>query len=326
MKSKAGMSEWERCFVDSYTYTSVIDTIAKEETYEASEQAIGLLEEIEKTYDETENLLLEPNILLYTAVVNAIGRSHKDPDRAQTIVDRVERRYLQEAKGRSPKPDVLFYNALINAYGWSDIEGKSTKCFEVLQHMCDLFQSGDLSDAKPDIISYNSVLNACAHEQTKSQSKSDEIMKLVTALYENLISARNGRGFAKPNQNTYVQVLIAISNHMPANSDKKSLMGEAVFYKCAEDGLVYPQTITVLDRMLPRSRFQAILGDSLDQELHIAGKLRFDLTKLPGDWTANVRGKGKQFQPTTSWKVKRRFQVTKNVVSKMPRPGSKDCQ
>jgi hypothetical protein len=323
MRSNAGKPEWERCFVDTYTYTSLIDALAKDETFEASEKAIGLLEEIEKTYQETENSLLEPNILLYTAVVNAIGRSHKDPYRAQAIVDRVERRYLQEPKGRVPRPDVFFYNALINAYGWSVMEGKSTKSFEVLQHMCDLFQSGVLLDAKPDVISYNSVVNAFAHEHTKSQTESDRIMKLVIELYEDLTSASRGRGFARPNQKTYVQVLMAISNHMPANSDKKKLVGEAVFFKCAEDGLVFTQTITVLDRILPKSRFQAIMGDSLDKELHIGGKLRFDMTKLPWEWTVNVRAKSKEFPPTTSRKVKRSFQVTKNVLSKMPRQQTK---
>jgi PPR repeat len=324
MRLNAGKPEWERCFVDKYTYTSLIDAIAKEETYEASEKAIGLLEEVEKKYEETENILLEPNILLYTAVVNAIGRSHKDPDRAQTIVDRVERRFLQEAKGRAPRPDVLFYNALINAYGWSEMEGRSAKSFKVLQHMCDLFQSGEILDAKPDIISYNSVLNACAHEQTKSQSDSDGIMKLVTELYEDLTSTNKGRGFARPNQNTYVQVLIAISNHMPADSDKRSLMGQAVFFKCAEDGLVYPQTITVLNQILPNSIFQSIMGDSLDRELHNAGKLRFDMTELPWEWTANVRGRSNTLP--SSRKVKRGLQVTKNVLSKMPRRRKNDYQ
>jgi hypothetical protein len=319
MKSNAGKTNWERCFVDKYTYTSLIDAIAKEESYEASEKAIALLEEVEKKYQETESILFEPNILLYTAVVNAIGRSHKDPERAQKIVDRVERQYFEEAKNRAIRPDVLFYNALINAYGWSDIDGKSMKSFKVFQHMCNLFQSGELSDAKPDIISYNSVLNACAHERVKSQSESDEIMKIVTELYEDVCVTTKGRRFARPNQNTYVQVLIAISNHLPSNSEKTVFLGEAVFFRCAEDGLVCTQIITILNQILPKSRFQAIMGDSLNKELHNAGKLKFDMSKLPWEWTVHVRGKGKQFTPTASRKVKRGFQVTKNVLSKMPR-------
>lgn len=319
MKANVGKPGWEFCFVDKYTYTSLIDAIAKEESYESSERAIQLLEEIEKTYQETGDILFEPNILLYTAVVNAIGRSHKDPHRAQSIVDRVESQYLHRTNDRSPRPDVLFYNALINAYGWSDMDGRSKKSFEVLHHMIDLSKSGGLPDAKPDIISYNSVLNACAYEKTKSQSESDEIMTIVTDIYEDLTSNRRGRGFANPIPQTFVQVLIAISNHMPDGSDKKSLMGEAVFYKCAEDGYVFSQIITVLDQILPRSKFQAIMGDSLDQELHDAGKLSFDPTKLPLHWTAKAQGKGKHFPSTASRKRRRDFQVTKNVLSKMPR-------
>jgi PPR repeat len=325
MKSHAGKPGWERCNVDTYTYTSLIDAISKDESFESSEEAIRLLKEIEKSYAETNDQLFEPNILLYTAVVNAIGRSHKDPERAQKIVDRVESTYLQSVNTdqRPPTPDVSFYNALINAYGWSDMTGRSHKSFQVLQHMIDLSKGRDLPRARPDIISYNSVLNACAYEKTTSQADSDEIMKIVIEIFENLTSNTKRRGSPRPQPKTYTQVLIAISNHMPSDSEKKALLAEAVFFKCAEDGLVNPQVVMVLDGILPKSRFQDIMGDALNKELHDSGKLGFDLKNLPLEWTKNSRERG---PPNQSLKTKDGFQVTKNVQSKLSKEKAKAYQ
>ncbi|KAG7362237.1 PPR: pentatricopeptide repeat domain containing protein [Nitzschia inconspicua] len=320
MRANHGKPGWELCCADTYTYTSVIDAIAKDESMEASQEAIRLLEEIEEVYAETNDQLVEPNILLYTAVVNAVGRSHKEPDRAQKIVDRLETKYLQfiETGGRrSPKPDTLFYNALINAYGWSDVKSRSKKSFAVLQHMIHLYQSGDLREAKPDIISYNSVLNACAHESTETQAERDEIMKIVTEIYEDLTSRTKGCGFARPKQTTYAQVLMAISNHMPSDDDKKALMGEAVFFKCAEDGLVYPQVVFMIHQILPKARFREIMGEAINMELYDAGKLGFDVTRLPWEWTVNAQEYGKK--PTaTSRRKTNDFQENKKAIRKTP--------
>lgn len=317
MKENADTPGWERCAVDTYTYTSLIDAIAKAESYEASEEAIELLEEIEERYAQTGNQLLELNILLYTTVVNAIGRSHKDPDRAQKIVDRVETAYLKSVEQggrRPPKPDVLFYNALINAYGWSDMSGRSQRSFAVLQHMMELHRSGDLRDARPDVISYNSVLNACAHERASSQAERDGVMKIVTRLYEDLTSRQNG-----PNKSTYTQVLIAISNHMPPTDGKKALMGEAVFFQCAEDGLVHPKIIFAIEKILPKHKFQEIMGEALNREFHNSGTLRFDLAKLPWQWTTNAKDNTRHpFSSTASRKRRNGYEVTKNNLWKVP--------
>ena len=237
MKANSVKKGWELCFVDIYTYTSLIDAISKQESYDSSELAISLLQEVEDSFKETGDKRLQPNVRLYTSVVNAIGRSHKDPNRAQDIVNRLESSYLEEPTQWENKPDVVLYNALINAYGWSDIEGRSRKCFEILNHMVSLHQSGKLSDAKPDTVSINSVLNACAYEKTNNtQSKSDDIMKTAVETFELL---NNSSKYGKPDPSTYVQVLIAITNHMAKDDDKRDAMAEAIFLKCAANGLIW---------------------------------------------------------------------------------------
>jgi len=306
MKANAGKPGWELCFVDIYTYTSLIDAISRQHSYEASETAIALLEEVEKSFLETGDVRFQPNIRVYTSVVNAIGRCHKDPDRAKDIVDRVEYSYLGGESGREGKPDVVFYNALINAYGWSAMEGRSQKSFEILKHMISLHESGKLTDAKPDTVSFNSVLNACAHEQTKDPSRKGSIMKTVVEAFELLNASPD---FGKPDQSTYVQVLLSIATHMAKNDEKRALMAEATFRQCAGDGLVGPVVVPKLHAAIPHERFQELMGSASTGDKQ---RLRFDVSELPQEWTANALSPGRR---SRSRRRQTNFQVTKNVIS-----------
>ncbi|KAL3915276.1 MAG: hypothetical protein SGILL_005730 [Bacillariaceae sp.] len=317
MKANAGVPGWEECFVDVYTYTSVVDAIGKAETYEGSKTAVMLLEELEKFYEETGNRRYQPNILLYTAVVNAIGRSHKKPERAQQIVDRVESSFLQ-ATTWQPKPDVLFYNALINAYGWSDMQGKSKKCAEVLQHMIDLGDSRKLPNARPDIISFNSLLNACAYEKPNPNASNNDILEIATETYERLCSGKGDSSYGRPDVSTYVQMLINIINHIPRHDERRELMSEAVFFRCAEEGLVGPAVVSKLAFALSKPRFQDIMGEALDKEKHDAGKLVFDVDLLPQSWTAKIPAwlRGSRRNPSRGRRLKSNYQNTKNALSR----------
>ena len=64
MKANSGEPGWELCFVDIYTYTSLIDAISKQQSSDASEQAISLLVEVEKSFKETGDMRFQPNIRL----------------------------------------------------------------------------------------------------------------------------------------------------------------------------------------------------------------------------------------------------------------------
>jgi len=311
MKANMDQPGWELCFVDIYTYTSLIDAISKQQSYEASEQAISLLEEVEESFANTGDMRFQPNIRLHTSVVNAIGRSHKGPDRAKAIVDRVESSHLEGLADKEGKPDVVFYNALINAYGWSDTEGRSRKSFEILKHMISLFESGKLTDAKPDTVSFNSVLNACAHEQTKDQNKSDGIMKTVVEAFELLNGSPE---FGKPDQSTYVQVLVSIASHMDKQDEKRTLMAESTFLQCASNGLVGPVVIPKLFSTIPRSRFQTLMGPASTGD---DNQLKFDVSELPPEWTANAltNSNSRSRRRTHSRRRQSNFQVTKNVIT-----------
>lgn len=311
MKANTGKPGWELCFVDIYTYTTLIDAISKQQSYEASEQAISLLEEVEESFKETGDMRFQPNIRLYTSVVNAIGRSHKSPERAKAIVDRVESYYLEGLTDKEGKPDVVFYNALINAYGWSDVEGRSLTSFEILKHMISLFESGRLTEAKPDTVSFNSVLNACAHEQTKDRSESETIMKTVVEAFELLNN--DSQEYGRPDQRTYVQVLDSIASHMAKTDEKRTPMAEATFLQCASNGLVGPVVIPKLYATVPQSRFQALMGLASKGD---GSQLRFDVSELPTKWTANAMTRNsRNGRRSRSRRVQSNFQVTKNVIT-----------
>jgi len=307
MKANSGKPGWEFCFVDVFTYTSLIDAISKQQSYEASEQAISLLEEFERTFAETGDMRFRPNIRLYTSTVNAIGRSHKEPDRAKAIVDRVESSYLEGLTHWEGKPDVVFYNALINAYGWSDMDGRSQKSLDILKHMVSLYESGTLDDARPDTVSFNSVLNACAHERTRGRS--DAIMKIVVEAFEMLTTSSTE--FGNPDQNTYVQVLICIANHMAKGDEKRASMAEATFLQCAAKGMVSPNVVSKLHTAAPNAVFRQLMGPA-----STGGKvLRFDISKLPSKWTEHAMAPGSRTRRSNSRRRQRNFQVTKNVIS-----------
>jgi len=305
MKANMGKPGRELCFVDIYTYTSLIDAISKQQSYEASEQAISLLEEVEESFATTGDMRFQPNIRLYTSAVNAISRSHKSPDRAKAIVDRVEAAHLEGLAEKECKPDVVFYNSLINAYGWSDAEGRSRKSFEILKHMIALSESGSLSDAQPDTVSFNSVLNACAHDETSDQSTSDDIMKTVVEAFELLNASPE---YGRPDQRTYVQVLESIARHMAKNDEKRSLMAEATFLQCASQGLVGSVVIPKLYATVPRSRFRTLMGPA---STGVGNQMKFDVSELPSEWTANVYTKNGR--RSRSRRMQSNFQVTKNV-------------
>jgi hypothetical protein len=296
------------CRPDVVTYTSVIDTLAKQSSYKASEDALHLLEELESAYEEASDPLLKPNIRTYTSVINAIARSRTNPQRAEAILNKTQASY--ETGQRDLKPDVVSYNALINAYGWSDEKNKAAKCLEILKRMIDLHSSGMNFQARPDIITCNSVLNACAFSDTSSDSERAELMDIAIETFELFQSAAPKFGY--PDHGTYAMVLLAISRHMPLDS-RRMEMAETTFWQCCEKGHVNALVVTNLRLALSWERFADVMGPCLKSS--DGEKLRYDLHKLPKEWTrySPPSNRKKSFS-RPSKKRDRRFQITKQSV------------
>lgn len=243
-------------------------------------------------------------------VINAIAKSGADPRRAENILDKI----LEQTKAGNleVRPDVVSFNAVINAFGWSEMKGKSKKCFDILQKMLELSESGENSTARPDIITCNSILDACAFEKGIDEDETEKIMEIVVQTLE--IFQTNAPLFGYPDHVTYSKVLVAITKQTP-DDDRRYELAEATFWQCCSGGHLSPLVVGNFHLALPWSRFAAAMGSAL-----LSGqdeKLRYDLTKFPREWTMHVPDKKrKQDTSRASRKRNRGYQATKSSLSK----------
>jgi hypothetical protein len=216
---------------------------------------------------------------LYFQVINAISKSRVDPERAERIVDGMERRY--EAGDKDVQPDAFCYGALINAFGWSDYDGRALKCHSIYRKMLELHKTRRNVNAKPDIVTCNSLLNACTHDSATTTQEKGAIMDIVVQTLENVES--NAPKLGWPDHLTYAHVLRCIDNHVVDDLHRRTELAESVFWECCRRGLVSVPVITSLYRVLPWERF----ADILDCALHSAKgeHLRFNRKLLPIEWT-----------------------------------------
>lgn len=273
----------ENCRPDCVTYTSIINVVAKQmasrSQKEAAKRAISLLDELDESYLRTHDPAYKPNIRTYTAVIHAIARSRTEPERAEAIMERIEKRY--ESGDRDVQPDCVCYDALINAFGWSDMKGKARKSHEIYQKMLSLFNSRRNSLAKPDIITCNSVLNACAYDRADSEEEREVIMDIVAQTLEDFQTSAPKYGW--PNHISYANTLQAIERHV-LDPQKRADMAESTFWQCCRSGQVSVLVVTSLHRTLsPWKRFAELMGDALSST---EGKnLHFNWRRLPKEWT-----------------------------------------
>lgn len=265
------------CRPDVYTYTSVIDALAKHSSPNASEQAVSLLTELEEEYNRDSEDILKPNIRTYTSVINAIGRSRRHPERAEEILDRLER--LFQSGELDVQPDTACYNAVINAFGWCDEKGKSQRAFDLYQRMMDAYESGRNLKVKPDIVTCNSILNACAFE--KNESDADRAATVETAIHILEAFQTAAPKYGWPNHSTYSNMLLTIGRQMPMNERRLDL-AEATFWQCCEAGHVSPLVISHLRIALDSKRLKSILGSALSENR--GDKFSYDMSKLPCEW------------------------------------------
>jgi pentatricopeptide repeat protein len=279
MKVLAEEKDRDDCRPDCVTYTSLIDALAKRKSNheESAQQAITLLEELEESYRQTGDQSLKPNIRTYTSLIQAIARSRTEPERAEQIVERLEKWY--ESGDSDIQPDCVCYAALINAFGWSNRKGKSRKCYSIYRKMLNLYKTRKNVHAKPDIITCNSVLNACAYEHVDTDEEMEAIMNVLVRTLEDFQSSAPKFGW--PNHITYGNTLLAISEHV-LDTERRSEMAETTFWQCCRSGNVSVLVITALHRALPWGRFSSLLGEAL---LSTEGEhLHFNWYRLPSEW------------------------------------------
>ena len=245
---------------------------------------------------------------LILQTINAIGRSGKNPDKAEAILERIE--VMARDGNKAVKPDVVCYNAVINAYGWSDQPGRASKCHSILKRMVELSDSGENILARPDIITCNSVLNACAFDEPSTESEREEIVRVMVETLE--LFQKQMPKYGYPDHATFAQVLQAISRQMPPG-DKRYEMAEATFWQCCRAGHVSVLVVSALEQALSWSRFAALMGSALRSKE--GEKTSFDLKLFPRSWTRHAPKKGTDEKSRASRKRDRGYQVTKRTLT-----------
>jgi len=290
MKRLSTREEEDRtdCTPDVFTYTSLIDTLAKQDSEGAAEKAISLLEEIEALYQQTHNRSVKPNIRAYTAVINAIARSRRGPERAEAIVQRILAAYDSGGGDESAvvPMDIICYNALLNAYGWSNEKGKAGKCYDIYKDMIHRYERDQDEAVKPDIISCNSVLNACAFDEANTESERAKIVTIAVQLLEN--THNSAPEFGKPNPTSFAYAISSIAKHMPARNARRTDLAKAMFWRCCKSGCVTRFVLTQLYQAVPWEECAELLGPALLSEKH-ERKPMFSMEWIPKDWTRNSR-------------------------------------
>lgn len=298
---------------DVVSYTSCIDALAKEATYEASVNAERLLEELEGLYEQEQDESLRPNIRTYTAVVNAIARSRQEPERAEHIGHKLEKMYREG--DFLVQPDTVFFDAVINAFGWAtDYPRKGAKCFDLYQQMVESYDSGLNRDVKPDVITCNSVLNACAYDDTASQTEKGRLLHTSIQTLEYFQS--RAPEFGKPNHITYANALTVIMRQM-ASSPKREDLAETIFWQCCESGNTSVLVVNKLFKIVTYARLKTILGEALlsgEEE-----RLRFDPTVFPKSWSRELPAAKKRRRSRPSMKSSA-YRKTKRASKSMEHP------
>ncbi|KAL7498613.1 hypothetical protein ACHAWT_007787 [Skeletonema menzelii] len=264
---------------DSYTFTSVLDSIARSQ--HGFQRAEKVFHRIEKLYED--GIVERPTIPVYNAYLNALVSS-RDWD----ALDRVEiifanmiternanirsyntmlKAYSQFRSGRNgyfsrplkaeelliqmeelsgiPSPDGYSYTTVINCFARSIVDRKAKKAREVLDKMIQSYSAGNKA-AKPQIYAFNGVLSASAH--THHTRLPEERLEAFTILVSTFLLLRE---WTEPNDSTYILFFQACEKLLPKGHRLYEQVIETVVYSCVRDGQMSANVIRALRATSP---------------------------------------------------------------------------
>jgi len=257
---------------DIYTYTTIIDALAKQGTEECATKALSLLREIEHVYTKTKDPSLKPNKKTFTSVITAISRSKKDPIRAEEILKEMETKNYDVA-------DVVCYNALLNAWAWSSNEKeKAIRVDEIFRTM--LQRSIDDEECKPDVVTLNSILNACAFTETSDEAISSNTVRIAVNAYE--LFQDESSTFEPPNHLSYGLMLMVLNKLLIPGTLRTDLM-KNIFYQCCRVGCLSGFVVTQLQLGLSVMDLKELFGSAVIVDR--AKVVRIDKRKVPKEWS-----------------------------------------
>uniref|UniRef100_A0A7S4ERC5 Pentacotripeptide-repeat region of PRORP domain-containing protein n=1 Tax=Pseudo-nitzschia australis TaxID=44445 RepID=A0A7S4ERC5_9STRA len=215
---------------DKITFLGIFDTYAKAGVSDAEERCDVLLERMSQYRDMLQLEDLEPDRVVYNAVLNGLAKSQQ-PDVIRKVEDILA--MMESSTDERLRPDIVTYATVVDCY---------TKCGEMsLQRTDELlrfvertFRSGD-ETLKPNAVFYSAILQAWAKTATVEGAE-----KAVNLLQRNVVLFTQGNDYAKPHSIVYNAVMDAIarSNMAGAGARAEELLTEMEsLYQSGDDGM-----------------------------------------------------------------------------------------
>jgi len=203
---------------DKITFLGIFDTYAKSDISNADERCDVLLDRM-RLYRDVHGLEdLEPDRVVYNAVLNALAKS-RQPDVVETVEDILT--MMESSPDEHLRPDIVTYATVIDCYTKCG-EMSVQRADELLRFVEGTFRSGD-ETLKPNAIFYSAILQAWAKTATvEGAEKAENLLQRNIALYA------QGNDYAKPHTIVFNAVMDALarSNMIGAGARAEELLNE----------------------------------------------------------------------------------------------------
>ena len=194
---------------NSVTYTSIIVGLSQSKQSNKARKADAII-------DRMRNFGLEPDVVVYTAVLNcwAKTKSHIEREcaasRALELLQEMEDSYIVD-KNHLLKPSLITYITAIKAIGYSLDPNAPELAEKVLRRMYNLTESGSIH-VPPNVATYNAVIHSLSTSGSNRGQKGDNARKAEGLLVEMVRRSReDGESSLEPSVVSWGSVLRAYS-------------------------------------------------------------------------------------------------------------------
>ncbi|CAB9500088.1 Pentatricopeptide repeat-containing protein [Seminavis robusta] len=261
--------------VDSFSYNIALDAMSKCKGEDAPRLALELLERMTKAQDIAD-VVVEATTATYNTVMKILAKSSLEDSalRCEQLLKAMEERSVSSIS----RPDAISYSTCITAWGYTRLPEKYDRMSQLLRRMEASYQSGNRA-AQPNAIPFNTVLIGCL------KASSDDRETALDCILGTLNHLRRAK--VRPNPKTYPLVFRGIALNCKGGERRDSLLLNE-FEKCAKDGLVSAECLTILGQASPQ-----LLGSRLPEEMaDVVGGL--DMNKIPVAWRKNTTTVGSE--------------------------------
>ena len=279
-------------------YSAVMNSYAK---HGLAEEAQQLLNHVEDIYRQTKDRNMKPDIICYTSVIEAWGKSQSQ-NRGQRALDLLHK-MMSPTKSNNKDdmddnnkddnssssdnvvlPTVRTFTAVIQTLANHRVEGNAEKSFQLLGVMNDM-------GITPNIYTYNYVILACAN--APENNNHEALFRKAAVIFKQLHSSQylsnnttsggsSNINLGRPNSPTYA-FFIKACTHLLKRSSKRNDLVKTAFQLCCKNGCVNKEVLYRLLRACDLEVCANLLNVDVDDVMDI------DVDDLDRDWSCNAR-------------------------------------